>query len=183
MFASDPVEYDYHDTAQQKAMVESSFKDAGWELPKLLKSMHDAPDFYFDSISQVHMTSLARERVVLLGDAGYCASPASGQGTSLALVGAYVLAGELATAAGHSQAFASYQQEMSRFIELNQQLGVRVLKDMVPRSKWQVWFQNMAMRVMLHLPNKERIFRSMISKTQQAVNDAANGIDLKSYHL
>ena len=181
MFASENIVYNYHNIDEQKAIIANGFKDTGWELPGMLKAMYDAHDFYFDSISQVHINTLANQRVVLLGDAGYCASPASGQGTSLALTGAYVLAGELATAIDHCQAFVNYEREMKGFINLNQQLGISVLKEMVPKSKMQVWFQNMAMRVMLHLPDKEKVFKSMVKKTQDAVNRAANGIQLKSY--
>ncbi|MDC0679487.1 FAD-dependent monooxygenase [Sorangium atrum] len=77
---------------------------------ELLGAMADAPDFYFDRMIQIDMDRWSAGRVVLLGDAGYCPSPASGQGTSLALVGAYVLAGELAASGGdHGVAFARYE--------------------------------------------------------------------------
>ena len=59
------------------------------------RPLHEADDFYFDSFAQVHMPAWSPGRVTLAGDAGYCASPLSGMGTSLALVGAYILAGEL----------------------------------------------------------------------------------------
>ncbi len=47
--------------------------------------MSGSDDFYFDSVSQVKMKSWTKGRVALLGDAGYCASPLSGQGNNLAL--------------------------------------------------------------------------------------------------
>ena len=72
------------------------------------------------------MTEWARGRVVLVGDAAYCASPMSGQGSSLALIGAYVLAGELAAAGGdHDVAFAEYDRVMRPFIAVNQALGIQ----------------------------------------------------------
>jgi 2-polyprenyl-6-methoxyphenol hydroxylase-like FAD-dependent oxidoreductase len=72
------------------------------------------------------MAEWARDRVVLVGDAGYCASPMSGQGSSLALIGAYVLAGELAAAGGdHKAAFAEYDHLMRPFIAVNQALGIQ----------------------------------------------------------
>jgi 2-polyprenyl-6-methoxyphenol hydroxylase-like FAD-dependent oxidoreductase len=61
----------------------------------LLAAAATADDFYFDAFVQVHMPTISQGRVTLAGDAGYCASPLSGMGTSLALVGAYVLAGQL----------------------------------------------------------------------------------------
>jgi 2-polyprenyl-6-methoxyphenol hydroxylase-like FAD-dependent oxidoreductase len=86
--------------------------------------MWEAPDFYFDSMSQIHTDSWSAGRTVLVGDAGYCGSPLSGQGTSMALVGAYVLAGELHAAAGdHVTAFAAYEREMREYVSANQRLA------------------------------------------------------------
>jgi 2-polyprenyl-6-methoxyphenol hydroxylase-like FAD-dependent oxidoreductase len=182
MFASSPLKYHYQDIDQQKKIVTEHFKAAGWRMPEVLKAMAGAGDFYFDSISQVHMERLSRDRIVLLGDAGYCASPASGQGTSLALVGAYVLAGELAAMGGdYETAYLNYEQQMRPFIQKNQQLGITVLKELVPESKRQIMFQTFIMRLMLHLPGKEKIFKSILKETQEAVNIAANGIELKDY--
>jgi 2-polyprenyl-6-methoxyphenol hydroxylase-like FAD-dependent oxidoreductase len=67
----------------------------GWEVPRLLTDLQHAPDFYFDSISQIQMDRWSRGRETLVGDAGYCPGPAVGGGTTVAAVGAYVLAGEL----------------------------------------------------------------------------------------
>jgi 2-polyprenyl-6-methoxyphenol hydroxylase-like FAD-dependent oxidoreductase len=85
----------------------------------------DAPDFHFDSMSQTHLDRWWRGRVVLLGDAGYCGSPMSGQGTSMAMAGAYVLAGELKAAHGdHRTAFPAYQDALRGFVADNQQLAL-----------------------------------------------------------
>ena len=79
---------------------------------------------YFDSVSQVRLPNWSAGRIGLLGDAGYCPSPLSGQGTSLALVGAYVLAGSLAGCDGdHRAGFARYEARMREFAELNQALA------------------------------------------------------------
>ncbi|WP_183576651.1 FAD-dependent monooxygenase [Mucilaginibacter sp. X5P1] len=182
MFASPPIKYNYHDIAQQKNILVTHFRDAGWETEKLMQQMHSADDFYFDSVSQVHMDSLSKSRVVLLGDAGYCPSPASGQGTSMALVGAYVLAGELAAAnSDHFTAFLKYEWEMKGFIRKNQQLGLSVLKEMIPKSKMQVWFQNTMLRLLTHSPWKNRVLKGILGKIQSDVEDAANAIELKDY--
>jgi len=105
-FASLPLQLDRHDVAAQQEVLARTFADAGWEVPRLLDTMRDAPDFYFDSTSQIVMDRWSDGRVVLLGDAAYCPSPASGQGASTALVGAYLLAGSsprrAATTAPHS---------------------------------------------------------------------------------
>lgn len=123
-FQSPPLEFDRRDPQQQKQLVADYFADMGWETPRLLKAMWDAPDFYFDSMSQIHMERWSNGRTALVGDAGYCGSPMSGQGTSMALVGAYVLAGELAAAAGdYRTAFARYEQQLRGFVERNQRLA------------------------------------------------------------
>lgn len=115
------------DEAEQKQYLKNTFKDAGWEAKHLLDRLETCSDFYFDSITQVKMQSWTNDRVALVGDAGYCASPLSGQGTSLALVGAYILAGELYAAKGeHTKAFAEYNKKMRPFVEANQAFGAWV---------------------------------------------------------
>lgn len=120
-----PIEYDHRDTAAQKKIMADALAGGGWVLPELLETMWAAPDFHFDSMAQVHMDSWSKGRVVLLGDAGYCGSPLSGQGTSMAIVGAYVLAGELKAAAGdHRAAFANYEKELRGYVAANQELAL-----------------------------------------------------------
>lgn len=124
-FESPPIDYDYRDVEQQKKLIADAFAGDGWEIPRMIDEMWRSPDFYFDAMAQVHMDSWSTGRVALVGDAGYCASPLSGQGTSLAMVGAYVLAGELKAAGGdHAAAFDGYRAEMLAFVEANQHLAI-----------------------------------------------------------
>src|SRR5215831_12797087 len=121
-----PARIDLHDRAQQHRVLTNVYQGIGWEVPRLLEMMPTAPDFYFDVAAQISMPRWSQGRVVLVGDAGYCASPLSGQGTSLAIIGAYVLAGELAAAAGAYQiAFDQYEKELRPFVMLNQALGIQ----------------------------------------------------------
>ncbi|MEV0276504.1 FAD-dependent monooxygenase [Streptomyces sp. NPDC050610] len=95
-------------------------------MPRLLDIMESADDFIFDTLSQIRMDTWSRGRVVLLGDAACCAAPSSGMGTSQAMAGAYVLAGELAAAAGdHGPAFAAFEKEMRDYAAENQLIGRR----------------------------------------------------------
>jgi 2-polyprenyl-6-methoxyphenol hydroxylase-like FAD-dependent oxidoreductase len=140
-FTSEPVDYDYHDIDAQRALVADRAAGLGWEVPRLLKAMRDAEDFYFDAMAQVTMDTWSDRRVTLVGDAGYCASPMSGQGTSLALVGAYVLAEEIARDA--DGAFARYETRMRPFVELNQALalenpGHHPSEESVSRAKYAI---------------------------------------------
>ncbi len=124
--SEEPIDYDFRDLTAQKRLVAERMGDVGWEVPNALKYMWDAPDFHFDSMSQIRMDSWSHGRVALLGDAGYCGSPMSGQGTSMALIGAYVLAGELRKAGGdHVAAFAAYEDELRDFVERNQGIALR----------------------------------------------------------
>jgi 2-polyprenyl-6-methoxyphenol hydroxylase-like FAD-dependent oxidoreductase len=97
-FQSEPIAYDRQDLDQQRQILVDRFAGAGWQCDALLSAAQVADDFYFDSFLQVHMPGWTSGRVALVGDAGYCASPLSGMGTSLALVRAYLLAGELGPA-------------------------------------------------------------------------------------
>jgi 2-polyprenyl-6-methoxyphenol hydroxylase-like FAD-dependent oxidoreductase len=111
------------------------YDGVGWEVPRLLELMAGAHDFYFDAAAQIRMDHWSQGRVVLVGDAGYCASPMSGQGTSLALIGAYVLAGELAAAGTYQAAFRQYEKEMRPFVMLNQELGLKAANLMKSKER------------------------------------------------
>jgi 2-polyprenyl-6-methoxyphenol hydroxylase-like FAD-dependent oxidoreductase len=177
-FTSEPLDYDHRDSAQQKKMLAHAFAGVGWEVPRLLEAMWDAPDFYFDSMSQVQMDRWSNGRVVLVGDAGYSPSPASGQGTSMALVGAYVLAGELRAASGdHRTAYARYEEELRYYVEQNLILGQKLAKEMVPRSQRQIWLRTQMLRALPYLPWKGLVTRGILRPIQQA----ANAITLRDY--
>ena len=98
----------------------------GGPVPRLLETLDAVEDLYFGALAQVRMPSWCQERVALVGDAGYCPSPFTGQGTSLALVGAFVLGRELARSGGdHAAAFSRYEARMRPFVLANQDLLFR----------------------------------------------------------
>jgi 2-polyprenyl-6-methoxyphenol hydroxylase-like FAD-dependent oxidoreductase len=176
-FASGPLDYDYRDRGQQQELLAAAFAGAGWEVPRLLTAMRAAPDFYFDSVSQVRLDNWSAGRVALAGDAGYCPSPLSGQGSSLALVGAYVLASELRAADGdHRDAFAGYQRRLRDFVERNQQIATGNAKRFTPTSRRQIWLQNQGIRAMPYMPGKNWI----LSQATKGVKEAANAVTLPS---
>ena len=135
IFRSPALTYDHRDVEQHKRLVADVFAgDSSWRTKELLDSALSDPDFYFDALSQVHMESWSTGRVALVGDAAYCASPASGAGAELALVGAYRLAGELAAAGGdHRVAFRRYQDSHLGLVRAKQKIGPNV-RLMVPRT-------------------------------------------------
>ncbi|WP_280446773.1 FAD-dependent monooxygenase [Nocardia brasiliensis] len=123
-FAAGDFNVDHRDVAAQKRLLRERMTGLGWSTPRLLAHLDDTPDFYLDQVAQVVMDRWSNGRVVLLGDAAFSSSPMSGQGTGLALIGAYVLAGELAAADWNPQlGFAAYEQRMRSFVEANQEIG------------------------------------------------------------
>lgn len=132
MFESEPLGRDLT-AEQQKALLVERFRGFGWEVPRILGLLREATGLYFGEVAQVRMPRWSEGRISLVGDAGYCPSPRSGQGTSLALVGAYVLAGELAQSGGDpAAAFSRYEERMRDFVEVNQALGVRGFGERAP---------------------------------------------------
>lgn len=128
-FMDPDLRINYRDIEAQFDELERRMAGEGWIRPQLLQYMRTAPDFYFDEMSQITMDRWSRGRVALVGDAGYCCSPLSGQGTSVALLGAYILAGELDAAAqdgtaDHERGFANYQREFADYVQRNQWLVV-----------------------------------------------------------
>lgn len=125
------------DTAAQKEAFAKVFKSLAWdEMPRLLDAMDTTPDFYAHELIQVRPKSWSKGRVVLLGDAGFCPSALTGMGTSAALVGAYVLAGEIGKNKGDVKAaFAAYEAVLRPWIDIIQVLNTQAMKFMYPKSR------------------------------------------------
>jgi 2-polyprenyl-6-methoxyphenol hydroxylase-like FAD-dependent oxidoreductase len=123
-FPAGDLDVDYRDVAAQKRLLRERMAGLGWLTPRILAHLDHTPDFYLDQVAQVVMDRWSSGRVGLLGDAAFSSSPLSGQGTGLALVGAYLLAGELAAAGWDPEAgFAGYEGRMRSFVEANQEIG------------------------------------------------------------
>ena len=135
MFRSQNTFRDIRDEHEQKQFLRETFHNFGWETQKILNRISENDDFYFDAITQVKMNNWAKGRIALVGDAGYCPSPLSGQGNNLAFVGAYILAGELKAAIGnYMQAFARYNALLRSFVNANQQFGAWVSKSFLVKD-------------------------------------------------
>ncbi|SEF73361.1 2-polyprenyl-6-methoxyphenol hydroxylase [Nonomuraea solani] len=119
----------------QRDLVASTFPDTVWEIPRMVAAMRSAGDLFFDVVSQIHMPAWSAGRVALVGDAAYATSFMSGQGSSVSLVGAYVLAGELATHDDHVTAFAAYEKTVRDFVEQNQALATEGGGAVAPRTR------------------------------------------------
>jgi 2-polyprenyl-6-methoxyphenol hydroxylase-like FAD-dependent oxidoreductase len=152
-FLSDPrLEFDYRDTEGNKRLFARRYAEMGWEVPHLLEGLAAAPEVYFDSIAQVHLDSYARGRICLTGDAAWCASPRSGMGTTLAVVGAYVLAQELRRGGGdYAAAFERYQRLLEPYVARCQQSAIDAVRVERLSSGRLTPLRNVALR-MLRIP-------------------------------
>jgi 2-polyprenyl-6-methoxyphenol hydroxylase-like FAD-dependent oxidoreductase len=134
-FLSPPRGYEQLSVAEQKTLLVRTFADAGWEAPRVLGALANAEDMYLDTVSQVKAPRWSHGRAALVGDAAYCPSPVSGMGANLALVGAYVLAGELARHVNHRDAFAAYEKLMRPYVDMAQKLQPGVPWIAHPRTR------------------------------------------------
>ncbi|MFI9814755.1 FAD-dependent monooxygenase [Saccharothrix variisporea] len=157
-FKSPVVPHDRRDDAFQRDLITKTYRNDGWEVPRLLRDLHTADDFYFDRLCQVRLDSWSRGRVALLGDAAFCASPLAGNGTSMALVGAYLLAGELATAPDHTTAFRRYEERMREYVDKCQKFALGGVDGLLPKSRMFIRMRDLTLRIVPHIPGGTKIF-------------------------
>ncbi|MFD0027229.1 FAD-dependent monooxygenase [Streptomyces sp. NPDC127172] len=173
VFRSEPLDHDRRDVDQQKRILAERFAGMGWEAPRVLKALEDADDLYFDAIAQIHVDRLTKGRVVLLGDAGYGATM-GGMGTGVAIVGAYVLAGELALAGGdHRTAFAAYEAQIGDFAKGCQKISGNAGPFFAPPTERKI-------------RSRDRMYRLLSSRLmagffKRLTEKAATALDLKDY--
>lgn len=136
-YSETEIPYDYRDLAEQRAIVVQQFAGEGWRTSELLKEMASRESFYFDKMCQIRMPSWTKGRVALVGDAGYCASPAAGMGGSLAIIGATALGDALTKHPGDFEAaFQEYNDSLRPFVENVQADAVSFgMETFVPRSQ------------------------------------------------
>ncbi len=137
----------------QKALLRKRFGHSGWECPQILAALDSAKEFYFDRVSQIRMESRPGQwtngRVILLGDAASCVSLLAGQGSSLAMTAAYILAGELNRARGDfAQAFVRYQELFGPFVLRKQKAALRFAGSFAPKSRLTLVLRNQVFKLM-----------------------------------
>jgi 2-polyprenyl-6-methoxyphenol hydroxylase-like FAD-dependent oxidoreductase len=144
-----------HDADGQRALIRSALEGAGWHAAAVLEAMEHADDFYFDELARVDMPNLSAGRVTLIGDAGYCGSPLTGMGTAMALVGAYVLAAEIAASSSSialDGALARYEQQITPFVEGSRQIPGGGIAMMLPRTRIMTRLARVNVKLMLSRP-------------------------------
>lgn len=159
-------------TADQKKKLCEVYRCAHWEWPAIRNELDRADELYFDRVSQIRMDNWSRGRVALIGDAAFCVSLLAGQGSALAMISAYVLAGELARAEGrHQEAFSAYETRLRSYIGAKQRGAERFAAAFAPRTSWGLWFRNQIVRAFA-LPGVARLAIG---------RDLADRLDLPSY--
>ena len=168
VFASEELEYDRYDAERQKELLQAAYRDGGWRIPELLSRLPASGEFYLDSISRVDVDRYSAGRVVLLGDSAY-GNTLGGFGTGLAVVGAYVLAGELLAADGdHRVAFRRYEEQFREYATIAKRGNAGQF--LAPGTRMRMRMRNWMLR-------SGFLMRAMLRMTDRFATD----IDLKDY--
>jgi 2-polyprenyl-6-methoxyphenol hydroxylase-like FAD-dependent oxidoreductase len=145
--SEEQLDYDRHDPAAPRRLFAQRFTDPFWPTG-VVEAIRDSGDIYFDSLSQVRMPAMSAGRVALAGDAAYCPTLVTGAGTTLAMVGAYLLAGELHAAAGdHERAFAAYQRRFQPIVAKAQRGTSQGIDMLVPATAGAIRRRNQLTRL------------------------------------
>ena len=137
------------DPRQDRAVLRQVFGADGWECPQILSELDRTDDLYFDRVSQIHLDHWSTGRVALIGDAACCVSLLAGEGTGLAMLQAYVLAGELNRAgADHHAAFRRYEQLLHPLIEGKQRSARAFAAAFAPKTAFGLWTRNRVSRLL-----------------------------------
>ncbi len=132
---------------RQKAMLRDIYDRDGWECPAILAELDRTDELYIDNVSQIRMPAWSRGRVALVGDAAFCVSLLAGQGSALAMISAYALAGELAAAKGrYQQAFGRYETLLRSYIATKQRGAERFASVFAPKTLAGLSFRNWVIR-------------------------------------
>ena len=143
LFTFSDANPDSGDLPAQRALLRRRFGASGWECPAILDALDRAGEVYFDRVSQIRMHAWSRGRVGLVGDAASCVSLLAGQGSALAMAGAYILAGELHRAQDdYRSAFARYQALFAPLIRSKQKSALRFAGAFAPQSRFALWLRN-----------------------------------------
>jgi 2-polyprenyl-6-methoxyphenol hydroxylase-like FAD-dependent oxidoreductase len=169
LFRSPVLDVDFGDTAAAQDLLRHRFAGMGWHTARLIAALPDAYDFYFDAMSQVRLPRWSRGRVALLGDAAYGPSPMSGQGTSLALIGAYLLAHRLADGAEPVSALGLWEKEFRPNVELNQALATDGMSTLLPATRVGILARNQMFRVIPLLARFGQGFGGRLERASRAV--------------
>ncbi|WP_123027511.1 FAD-dependent monooxygenase [Mycolicibacterium stellerae] len=158
--------------AARRRLLRQALDGRGAIADRVSADLDTVDDFYFGPMSQVQASTWSKGRFVLLGDAAFCPTPFTGKGTALALVAAYVLAGEIKRSADHSQAFAVYERLLRPYVEASQkQLNPRRIRLIHPRSGCGIYLTHLAQRLLASQAVQRRFRPSAAKRARMAADD------------
>lgn len=149
VFADEPGNrVDSGDIQSQKMILRSVYGNIGWECPRIIAALESCNELYYDRVSQIRLATWSRGRVGLIGDAAFCPSLLAGQGSALAMLSAYVLAGELAKANGVvEEAFKRHERLLRNFMDAKLRAAEKFAGSFAPRTRWGLFLRNQATKV------------------------------------
>ncbi|BBZ28546.1 oxidoreductase [Mycolicibacterium madagascariense] len=174
----DPGSVDTRDRATAAASIRTAFAEDRWRTADVIDTLTDAGDVYFDTVSQIRMDRWSADRVALVGDAAYAPAFLSGQGTSIAIAGAYVLASELVRHQHPRAAFEAYERRMRRYVEKNQDLALRTDSSVIARSRRELLRRNIRLSI---VPLLQRL--GLAATSRPPLREAATDLTLKADDL
>ena len=121
---------------EEKAVLAEIFEGAGWQTPEILKALEVADDFYLERPGVVKLDSWSEGRVVLVGDAAYCPTANTSMGTTSSLVGAYILAGEIASCCEESFSTETIQNTAAKDGAEGYQMQYEALLDILKNIEY-----------------------------------------------
>lgn len=177
------------DVEKEKQVIAEIFNGAGWQTDAILKAMKEAPDFYCERLGLVKLSPWSRGRVTLIGDAAHCPTVLTGMGTTSAIVGAYILAGEIGRHVGRpgntgrdqsdgiATALEAYESTFRPFVDQVQKgvLENSATKWMMADTSMQIAFMNWMMGVASFFAKRVNIVDAF------GIRETVKGWDLPKY--
>jgi 2-polyprenyl-6-methoxyphenol hydroxylase-like FAD-dependent oxidoreductase len=158
-----------HRTAEQsmpadtRAAMRDTYRDLGWLVPEALQLCPPSEEIYYDQVAQIEMPRWSKGRVALLGDACYAVSLMAGQGASLAMAGAGILADQLHSAPSIESALTAYERLFRPVAEEKQKNGRGATRWLVPTSATEIWMRRTVLRL-ARLPVVNRYVGAALAK-------------------
>jgi len=148
--------------ADARAVIREEYASLGWLVPRALAACPPAEEVYYDLVAQVELAQWSRGRITLVGDACYAVSLLAGQGASLGIGGAYVLAEQLDRAGSIDAALEAYERQWRPVVVEKQRVARSVAGWFVPESEWKLFLRRTTMRLS-RLPGVRRRVAGMLA--------------------
>lgn len=159
-FKSEPLNIQSRD--EQMDVLIKRFGNLGWVVPRLVEETKQSGDFFFDAVAQIQLDNWYKDRVALAGDACQCLTLLAGQGASMGMAGAYLLADELHKADGeYKAAFPAYQERLKPEIQRRQKEARGLVGSFVPENNFAIAMTYFFLNAMF-LPGFKTLFKNQI---------------------